>query len=76
MKYRIVKKTMRNGSSKFWIQKRFLFFWINIDEMISFGYYKYVCFTQLRDAEEYVKSLYQIDNSIYGSKVIKKEIIK
>lgn len=76
MKYRIVKKTLRNGCFQYWIQKKFLFFWINVDEMISFGYYKNIYFTQLCDAEEYVRSLYQRDNSIYGSKVIKKEIIK
>ena len=76
MKYRIVKKTLRNGSFEYWVQKKFLFFWINVDEMISFGYYKNIYFTRLCDAEEYVKSLYQRDNSTYNSKVIKKEIVK
>jgi hypothetical protein len=76
MKYRIVKKTMRNGNSEFWIQKKFLFFWIYVDQMVGYGSYSYIVFNNYEEAKDYMQSLVNQDYSTYNSKVIKKEIVK
>lgn len=75
MKYRIVKKTMRNGRSEYWIQKRFLFFWIYVDQMIGFGAYSYIVFTEIEDAKQYVNSRISMDEAERNRIIVKKEIL-
>lgn len=75
MKYRIIKKTMRNGKSEYWIQKRFLFFWIYLDQMVGYGSYSYIVFTELEDAKQYVNRCISIDESERNRKIVKKEIL-
>ena len=66
MKYRIVKKTMRNGLSNYHIQIKKLFFWRD------FLFY----YSSLDSANNMMNRLIEMDIEEYNSKVIKKEIVK
>ena len=75
-KYRINKKTARNGTEWFYVQRKFLFIWYNIRQMIYFDTYMYIVYNNLDAACNYINKRLQNEIKIENNKILKTEIIQ
>ena len=75
-KYRIKKEIAKNGSECFYVQKKILFIWYDITQMIGFDAYRYIAYDNLDKACNYINERLQNEIRIENSKILKTEIIQ
>jgi len=78
MDYRIIVETEKSGKKKYYVQKRFLwYFWAYLRECMDITMCRYIIyFTTLEDAEQRIQSEVNDAYERSQSKVIKREILQ
>ena len=76
MRYRIIIETQANGTKSYFVQKKFLFCWFYMREILDISMYRHrIIFDSIEKANLYIQSQIDFQINKAQSKIVKQEII-